>query len=216
MLVLVVKADLVEKFPSLNIYAHKARWVEANTDDDEDFDELVWYTTGEEYRKERMADDPANKAYPQFFGKVNPDTYLVGFDLTAEEAMATEQPEAFESGLETDLDAGWFFVLEERPGDVRFGADVPESDAGLNENSPGSNINVSEWKNLNWKHIADAMEIDKLNEINFIDLNQIDGNINSLESPSWDTPSENNSANLASIFYQPHNRVAIHADQMIK
>ena len=142
-------------------------------------------------------------------------------DLTAEEAMATEQPEAFESGLETDLDAGWFFVLQERPGDVRFGADVPESDTGLDGKYVDPNtgeINLDTWKDLNWGHIADQLGIDNLSNLNFIDLNVIGGSINSGLSidPSWNKIKNNNSANMASIFYQPHNRVVIHADQMIK
>ena len=199
MLVLVVKADLVEKFPSLNIYAHKARWVEANTDDDEDFDEINWYTTEEEYRKEMLPDDPANKAHPQFFGKVNPDTYLVGFDLTAEEAMATEQPEEFESGLETDLDAGWFFVLEERPGDVRFGADVADD------------VPLENWDYLNWQHFVEVDDkISNIDDLTFIDIDK--HSLSSGEDPIWGK----NAANMAHILYQPHNRVAIHADQMIK
>jgi hypothetical protein len=143
-------------------------------------------------------------------------------DLTAEEAMATEQPEEFESGLETDLDAGWFFVLEERPGDVRFGADVPESDTGLDGKYTNPNtgkLNVDKWANLTWGHIADAMGINTLSSTNFIDLNEIGNNIvvePDLEDVYWKGQDENNAANLAYIFYQPHNRVAIHADQMIK
>jgi hypothetical protein len=134
--------------------------------------------------------------------------------------MATEQPEAFESGLETDLDAGWFFVLQERPGDVRFGADVPESDTGLDQTSSGNTIFIGKrdngWIDLNWGNLADAMGIDKLEDINHIEIdpNNLE---NSLKSNlTSDPPWGNNSANMAYILYQPHNRVAIHADQMIK
>jgi hypothetical protein len=104
------------------------------------------------------------------------------------------------------------------PGDVRFGADVPESDTGLDGKYTAPNtgkITLEEWANLTWGHIADAMGIDKLSQLNYINLNEIGGIFDSNEDPQWDTPSKNNSANLASIFYQPHNRVVIHADQMI-
>jgi hypothetical protein len=58
-------------------------------------------------RQPRRRADPL----PLYEAKVEPDIYLLGFDLTADEARGG------------DGDAGWFFVLKERPGDPRFGVD---------------------------------------------------------------------------------------------
>ena len=129
--------------------------------------------------------------------KTNHQSPVIG--LTAEEAMATEQPEEFESGLETDLDAGWFFVLEERPGDVRFGADVADD------------VPLENWDYLNWQHFVEVDDkISNIDDLTFIDIDK--HSLSSGEDPIWGK----NAANMAHILYQPHNRVAIHADQMIK
>ena len=62
---------------------------------------------------------------------------FVGFDLTAAEVPGSTDP--------ADDDAGWFFVLQERPGEPRFGLDLPDDD------TPAV---PTEWNDLAWSHVA--------------------------------------------------------------
>lgn len=54
---------------------------------------------------------------PLYEAKAAPDIYFFGFDLDEDEARG-------DSGEHPNDDAGWFFVLKERPGDPRFGLDI--------------------------------------------------------------------------------------------
>ena len=101
-LVLVVRGDLLKKYPTTMIYAQQAMWSE----DDKG-------------RVIRKLDDinPAETTIkePIFKAEIEPDIYFLGFDLTARIAKGNPDPAA--------LDPGWFFVFQERPGEPRFGLD---------------------------------------------------------------------------------------------
>ncbi|KIF01989.1 hypothetical protein PL81_32500, partial [Streptomyces sp. RSD-27] len=125
-LVLVIRGELLRKYPTAVVYAHRADWAR-----DED---------GTEHRdRERVlaevpdgARPPAHLVrLPVFEAKVEPDITLLGFDLTPSVAKG-ERP----------LDPGWFFVIEERPGDPRFGADE----------TPAGPLEV--WNDLSWQDLA--------------------------------------------------------------
>jgi hypothetical protein len=112
--VLVIRGELLKKYPTAVIYAQLARW---QTGEDGEIDpaqerELEPLTAAEE-------DSPPREKVrtPLYEAKVAPDIYFFGFDLTAEEARGG-------SGEEPDDPPGWFFVVKERPGEPRFGFDV--------------------------------------------------------------------------------------------
>lgn len=115
LLVLVVRGELLKRYPTAVIYAQKAQWQTRNGKVDTSEDRaLVELSQAEE-----DSDKPPESKVrlPLFEAKVDPDIYLIGFDLTAEEAKGGTQP---------TNDAGWFFVIKERPGEPRFGMqDVP-------------------------------------------------------------------------------------------
>jgi hypothetical protein len=106
-LVLVIRGELLKKYPTAVIYVQKAGRGGAGL-------EPVELTPLEEANP-----PPAKVRMPLFDAKLEPDIYFFGFDLTVAEALG---------GTSADPDdLGWFFIIKERPGDPRFGLDV-ESD----------------------------------------------------------------------------------------
>ncbi|HEX6685143.1 MAG TPA: hypothetical protein VF062_20300 [Candidatus Limnocylindrales bacterium] len=103
-LVLVIRGELLKRYPTAVIYAHRAEWLPGGVR------RPMRLTAPEE------ANPPATKVLtPLYEAKAEPDIYFLGFDLTEEQARGSVSP----SG-----DPGWFFVIKERPGEPRFGLDV--------------------------------------------------------------------------------------------
>jgi hypothetical protein len=111
--VLVIRGELLKKYPTAVVYAHRARWEPSNENPDPSRERaLVELEASEE------AHPPRSKVRtPLYEAKVAPDIYFFGFDLTVPEAQGG-------SGEPGDRDPGWFFVIKERPGDPRFGFDI--------------------------------------------------------------------------------------------
>ena len=113
-LVLVIRGELLKKYPTAVIYAHRADWRRHpdGTPDPTQERTLVTLTPAEE------ADPPHDKVrIPLFDAKIEPDVYFFGFDLDETDARGG-------TGENPGDDPGWFFVLKERPGDPRFGLDI--------------------------------------------------------------------------------------------
>ncbi|GID29864.1 hypothetical protein [Paractinoplanes brasiliensis] len=130
--VLVVRGELLKKYPTAVIYAHRAEWTvdDAGAIDRSQPRRLVTLSAAEE------ADPPLSKVKtPLYEAKVDPDIYFFGFDLTTAEA-------AGETEADPD-DPGWFFVIKERPGEPRFGFDI-EQDGGAPK---------SYWNDLSWADV---------------------------------------------------------------
>lgn len=120
-LVLVIRGELLKKYPTAVIYAHKAAW-------NGGVDQPRILTT--------IAEDnpPATKLKtPLFEAKIEPDIYFFGFDLTAEQARGKQDPAKISD------DPGWFFVIKERPGEPRFGFDLDKKEEILS------------WNDLSWE-----------------------------------------------------------------
>ncbi|TCO42567.1 hypothetical protein EV646_113189 [Kribbella antiqua] len=146
-LVLVIRGELLKRYPNAVIYAHRACWqrksvtpADANREpcarsgaiDNTVERRLVSLTAAEEERP------PTSKILtPLYEAKVDPDIYFFGFDLTSKDAKG-------ESGEEPDDDPGWFFVIKQRPGEPQFGLD--------NEQSPDLQV----WNDLSWPLIQPA------------------------------------------------------------
>lgn len=124
-LVLVIRGELLKKYPTAVIYAHKAKWQRR---DDGTIDNT----------KPRDFDDsmPVEAVIktPLYEAKVDPDIYFIGFDLTTIEAKG-------DSGENADDQPGWFFVIKERPGEPRFGLD----------NEHGGVL--QQWNDLAWTDV---------------------------------------------------------------
>lgn len=143
-LVLVIRGELLKRYPTAVIYAHRACWQRREVvpadhakdpcDRSGDIDNtqerrLVGLTPAEE------ANPPREKVLtPLYEAKVDPDIYFFGFDLTVEKAKG-------DTGENLTDDPGWFFVIKERPGEPRFGLD--------SEQQPTRSV----WNDLSWPEV---------------------------------------------------------------
>lgn len=185
-LVLVVRGDLLKKYPTVVIYAQRAKWREI-----------------EPNHFVRELDESAGSIMdPVFKAEIDPDIRFLGFDpeLTKEKAKGSSNPQ--------DNNPGFFFVLQERPGEPRF---------GLDNLSPDSPATPGTWNDVAWEHLANFETLD------FIDLEQnvvaLDPNAPVLDPAAAQTDRQfvwgRNSADMAYILYQVPVMVAFHAADML-
>jgi hypothetical protein len=183
-LVLVIRGDLLKRYPTAVIFAQEARWVA----DPED--------PSPSPRKIRVLNEatPAAIMSPIFKAEIQPDLHFLGFDLTASQAKGKPNP--------TQDQPGWFFVIQERPGEPRFGLDILESGEALPQ--------LTDWNKLSWNHLGDPDQIPCINlsppQVPTVTGNSPDGKI------KWGS----NAADMAYILFQVPVMVAIHADSMLK
>lgn len=197
--VLVIRGELLKKYPNAVIYAHRARWQPSNDNIDNKLERrLVELTPAQE------ANPPRDIVKtPLYQAQVPPDIYFFGFDLTAEEAKGDD-------GTQPGDDPGWFFVIKERPGEPRFGLDIDKQPA----------INI--WNDLSWEDVLPGapgahIPINKsFTLVEPTDPSVSEKHVQWLEDRfvSWNT--NTNSADLAYILYQVPVLVAVHASEMLR
>lgn len=115
----------------------------------------------------------ADIKFPVFRGRIEPDITFLGFDLSVAEAVAGPYHEGgpAEGVSHVAEDEGWFFVLEEAPGETRFGLDQDQGDVGkrpygitftsdgerktnhLTDNAAEVGTEVG-WSALSWGHLV--------------------------------------------------------------
>lgn len=173
-IVLLVRGEVLRKFPNVIIYAQKADWE---------------YTSGGaiDTTKPRKLSTTVGIKYPVFKGSVEPDVTFLGFDLTLEEAKG-----GYPTNDNPNPDAGWFFILKERSGEIRFGLDNPDSSL------PQSGT----WDKLTWGHLSGEF-INPLTPPSFTK--------DASETAQWGA----DSADMAYILYQSPVMVAFHASDML-
>jgi hypothetical protein len=93
-LVLLIRGELLRRYPTAVIYAVKTVLVDGLRD---------------------LSDDPDDERYPLFMGRLEPDVTFLGFDLTKEQVAGSENPTE---------DQGWYFVIQEQPTEPHFGLDI--------------------------------------------------------------------------------------------
>ena len=147
-LVLVIRGELLKRYPTAVIYAHRACWQRKDDGTEADRAKHPCERSGaiDNTRERRLAPlRPAEEANPPrakvrtplYHAKVDPDIYFFGFDLTAEAAKGG-------TGENPTDDPGWFFVIKERPGEPRFGLDA--------DKQPKLNV----WNDLSWQDVQPA------------------------------------------------------------
>jgi hypothetical protein len=195
-LVLVIRGDLLKKYPNAVIYARKAKW-QPKSEDDPTIDKT----------KERIFDPAGPIQFPLYEAKILPDISFLGFDLTEDQAKGDDA---------VDDKPGWFFVIEERPGEPRFGLDIGRD--------PEDKIWV--WNDLTWEDVVPGVTPGV-----FIDLattpsvplepgtlptkevEKADQRIEDLLLPSWH--SGLNAAEFAYILHQAPVLMGVHASEML-
>lgn len=225
--VLVIRGELLKKYPNTVIYAQKAVWK------DKDGNPVLDINNGQEIdpKKERdlrplTEDEEGNPPRdvlksPLYEAKVDPDIYFFGFDLTVCEAKGGTGKESepvdercVEEGITWD-DPGWFFVIKERPGEPRFGLG-----AGDETNVDSGKIKV--WNDLGWADmLAGNGFLEITDETSLIESDQ-ELESNEMEKEEQQEEDKNinwhkdmSSAELAYILYQVPVLVAIHASEML-
>jgi hypothetical protein len=199
--VLVIRGELLKRYPNAVIYAHRADWRRVGDIPSGAVDRsrpriLLEIPASEE------ENPPRDKVKtPLYSAQVFPDIYFFGFDLTVDQAKG-ETPTAPD-------DPGWFFVIKERPGEPRFGLDE------------GNNGTFRTWNDLGW---GDVQEQDS----NFLRAAQNDLHIT---PPGADDPqgilqqahedddvrwtNTSNAADIAYVLYQVPVLVAVHGSEML-
>ncbi len=115
--VLVIRGELLKKYPTAVIFAQHALWAR-KPDGSIDLSQarlLDQPTAAEEQNPPR-----SKIRSPLYEAKADPDIYFFGFDLTIADAKG-------QTGENPNDDAGWFFVIKERPGEPRFGLELSRS-----------------------------------------------------------------------------------------
>ena len=200
-LVLVIRGDLLKRYPTTIIFAQKAKWGNAGN-------------TSIKVRE--LDEDPQTKQVkePTFKAQIEPDLYFLGFNLKEKEAKGSDQ---------TDHDPGWFFVIQERPGEPRFGMDLnPE-----NKQLPDLD-KLFVWNDLKWEHLRrDGNDVSVIS----VDISPETGSHPAITDRDPTSPEENNlkeehdrdlpikwgtnAADMAYILFQVPVMVAIHAANML-
>jgi hypothetical protein len=200
--VLVIRGELLKKYPTAIIYAHRARWDppdgSAHPENERRLAEL-------DLADEADPPDDIVKT-PLYEARVSPDITFFGFDLTVAEAQGGD-------GSDPDDDAGWFFCIKERPGEPRFGFDIePES------SDPPETVNDIAWPTVGTAEgsflAAGALSpfsLDPTTEAD--DAEKLDQRADDLvvlaEAP-------NSAARWAYLTYQSPVLVAVHAAEMLR
>jgi hypothetical protein len=179
LIVLVIRGDLLKKYPNTVISAQRADWGTKNG--------------ARNVTVDRVIKEGSQPVYPLFEAKIDPDIYFIGFQVTEngkvvdEEGLrGTTNPDAL-----TD-DPGWFFVLQERPGEPRFGFDL--------------NVTATKekWSHVSWQDTGIA-------EGSIVRFNRAVAVSNDVQA-TW-PPKD--SAQLAYILYQQPVLVAVHASRLL-
>jgi len=174
-LVLIIRGDLLKRYPNTVIYAVEA--VSTGNGENDMIPDMPEFTGNE---------DPGTVKHPIFKGSLPPDVYFIGFDISEQQAWGCD-------------DSGWYFVLEERVSEPRFGLDVP------------SDTVLDNWDGLAWHHfgLEDQFET-YLNINNGEPDNQVSG---SFDTTDWSLNSS--SSTISNIVLQKPVRIFIHAKQML-
>jgi hypothetical protein len=213
-LVLVIRGELLKRYPNAVIYAHRACW-QRKEDTPADETKVPCDRSGEidntvERRFATLTpaeedNPPRSKVLtPLYEAKVDPDIYFFGFDLTVEDAKGG-------TGENPNDDPGWFFVIKERPGEPRFGLDT--------EGAPPIQV----WNDLSWPMVQPQPPGA------YIDISTTPANL-SVSNPGdsdekypqylndkeidWNR-SNISSAELAYILFQAPVLVGVHAGEML-
>lgn len=188
-LVLAIRGELLKKYPNTVIYAQRARWKMKTENGKQVIDrysprELVEVDEG----------SVNDLKFPLYGAKIDPDITFLGFDLNAGDVKGG-------TGEGDDDDPGWFFVIEERVGEPRFGLDIAAEE--------GSTPELTTWNDLTWNHISTNTS-DNILLSSSITIDSLENNP---ERIRWGKDS--NAADMASILFQLPVRVGMHGAELL-
>lgn len=204
--VLVIRGELLKKYPNAVIYAQKAKWVLTSDGhiNNKVERELIDLTSTETPSRTQLKT-------PLYEARLEPDIYFFGFDLTVEEALGGTG--------ETDADKdkpGWFFCIKERPGEPRYGLDIDQD---------GEKPEV--WNDLAWNDVMPAnatagsfIPVGNATVVQDLNANPLDPDDDEKKEQRKDDMQvfwnkNMNAADVAYILYQVPVLMAVHAGEML-
>jgi hypothetical protein len=238
--VLLIRGELLRRYPNTDIFAAKAV-AEEGTGPDGETDRIPALPGTHVTRDDASGD--ADLKFPVFRGRLDPDVTFFGFDLSPDEALYDPYHTDSTADPDDHADEGWFFVLQEPPAETRFGMDVggtgPETPppgishdgtSGAEQIGSGEDPDAVEhgWSALSWAHLVDSGK--KPGSVTHVD---VDGSRPGRESWSVDAGTSyvsggehsyddrdaatwgHNSAHMARATWQRPVRISVHADDMI-
>ncbi len=189
-LVLTVRGELLKKYPNTLIYAQKAHMARNASGALDASLKPVIRTIA------TSAEMDAEIRFPIFSAEVPPDIRFFGFDLTIAQAKGADDPRA------DGDDWGWYFLIQELPGEPRFGMDIefdPDDD----------NATPITWNDLSWSKMPAAggfVDPAAPPTPSFFNLLAAD------LKAQWGR----HSADMASILFQRPVMIAVHAREMLE
>ncbi|WP_221392469.1 hypothetical protein [Dyadobacter sp. NIV53] len=185
-LVLLIRGDLLKKYPNTQVYAQKA-----------EFKDPVNPAAPRKLSDSNVAD---NILLPVFMATLDPDIYLFGFDLDKDVAKGDSHDAT---------KPGWYFALRERPGQIRFGLDdwtpTDPDDPAFPTSDPKN------WNDLSWEHLV-TQQSDLLNyQVDVSHAFDATSGSENLPLAVWGK----NAADMAYILYQNPVLFARHAQEML-
>jgi hypothetical protein len=181
--VLIVRGELLKKYPNTVIFAQHAIMANGLRQPD-------WCTPQEEYAPPR-----AKTRTPLYSANPLDDIFFFGFDLTVDEIKGVNN------------DPGWYFVLQERPGEARFGL-------GVSRSGPAQTLDELAWDDVQPATPAGQFlpagslanvplaPPDSAHQVQHADDAQVDA-------------VQTSSARWAYLLFRPPVMVAIHGDEML-
>jgi hypothetical protein len=188
-LVLVIRGELLKRYPNTVIYAQKA--IDDGHGGRAIFDKDM-----------TPAQFATHLKFPLFRAEIDPDLRCFGFDLTIKKAQGTVESRDFQNDT-----LGWFFVIQEVPGEPRFGMDIAY-EATRDANTDPSDDPRDTWDNLAW-NVFGGVEPPFVSRTPAPSFSRPDAA--ELAAHPWAA----NAAEMAYILFQTPVMVAVHASEMI-
>ncbi|MCU0433586.1 MAG: hypothetical protein MUC87_09055 [Bacteroidia bacterium] len=188
--VLVVRGELLKKYPNTIIYAQKAHIARKNDGTpDPTKDPVVKEVQTEAEMKTEIK-------FPIFRAEIDPDIRFFGFDMNIDQVKGDSNPQNA-----TD-DWGWYFIIQQMPGEPRFGMDVkydPDED-------PSTPVT---WDDLSWESFSAPQE--------FINTGvRPKDQFWNLLSADLKAQWGRHSADMAALTFQKPVMIAVHAKEMLE
>jgi hypothetical protein len=189
-LVLVIRGELLKRYPNTVIYAQKAI-------DDGHGNNVLRETDP------TPAQFDTELKFPLFRAEIDPDLRFFGFDLTIDKAKGATDSRDFPNDTR-----GWFFVIQEVPGEPRFGMDI-EYERTQDSNDNPTDDPLDTWNNLAWNSFGatEPAFVSRTPAPVFPLPNQVE-----LSAHPWGV----SSAQMAYILFQTPVMVAVHATEMLE
>lgn len=189
-LVLLIRGDLLKKYPDTVIYAVRGRYVTRKgkkrrvpelSEYNDLLDKLGVGAADESLRKDTI-----------FSARLSPDITVLGFPLTENEVRGGEN------------DPGYYFVIEQHVSRSRFGLDETDEGPVKEINDTGA---PDAWDALSWGHFFPGA--------NGAGSGYLNGTIPNPAAPARQDEWNSSAASIANITLQRPVRIAVHASKMI-